>query len=506
METAVVNFYKNDRVRINRVFLFTFLFGFIAHGYCMFNTNFSHDSLFGMYYGEANTMEHLSVGRLLRPVYCIIKGNLSIPVINVLLMLIFLSVSIYLIVLLLEIRSGRAIALTAGILVSNYSMTLLSATYLHDVDCYMFALMLSLVGLYFLEKEKLKYSLLSILFFTASISLYQAYVNVVVTLILIKTMKEIRCNADVLDCLKKLVLKGICVGASMVLYFVIYKIVLLILKTSPTDPYNVPNTDFLTRNQLLDNLRALLGREIKWLIKPRNHHIQLVALMNIVLFVILAYAIINVLKDKRIRVINKAAYVVILCLVPFGLNILGFLVAWQHELMFFSFFLVYVIGNDFVEKHLPKKTGLFAAILVMVIIVDNCIYANTAYLKKDLEAKNTLSTVTRVIDRIEQVDEYVPGETPVMFVGRLFDSPLGLHRDFFDYDAIGLTRTFSATNEGTLETYLISYLAYPINFVYFSEEWGGKPEIQEMPSFPKNGSCRMIDDVLVVKLAEPVSE
>lgn len=32
------------------------------------------------------------------------------------------------------------------------------------------------------------------------------------------------------------------------------------------------------------------------------------------------------------------------------------------------------------------------------------------------------------------------------------------------------------------------------------------PRVMEMPPFPAQGSVRMVDDVMVVKLAEPVEE
>ena len=58
-----------------------------------------------------------------------------------------------------------------------------------------------------------------------------------------------------------------------------------------------------------------------------------------------------------------------------------------------------------------------AYVLVAVLLVQNVTIANTAYVKKELDADATLSTMTRVADQLEQREDYVLGETPVAFIG-----------------------------------------------------------------------------------------
>lgn len=67
------------------------------------------------------------------------------------------------------------------------------------------------------------------------------------------------------------------------------------------------------------------------------------------------------------------------------------------------------------KKQIGKKTraaGLRFAFGGADALFDRGIYANQMYLKKDLEYDATLSVMTRVVDRIEQVEGYIPGETP----------------------------------------------------------------------------------------------
>ena len=68
---------------------------------------------------------------------------------------------------------------------------------------------------------------------------------------------------------------------------------------------------------------------------------------------------------------------------------------------------------------------------VLTLLFDRGIYANQIYLKKDLEYDTTLSVMTRVVDRIEQVEGYIPGETPVKFLGDIQRSKLAMTRPAF---------------------------------------------------------------------------
>ena len=79
-----------DLKRLKFIFLWVFAFGLVAHGFCYFNGNFSHDSLFSIY--EESPALMISVGRYLRPVYRLLRGKFTLPVINGFLSLCFLNI------------------------------------------------------------------------------------------------------------------------------------------------------------------------------------------------------------------------------------------------------------------------------------------------------------------------------------------------------------------------------------------------------------------------------
>ena len=62
-----------DWQKLKFIALWVFAIGLVAHGYCYFNSNFSHDSLYSIYEQSPELM--ISVGRYLRPLYRLLRGN-----------------------------------------------------------------------------------------------------------------------------------------------------------------------------------------------------------------------------------------------------------------------------------------------------------------------------------------------------------------------------------------------------------------------------------------------
>jgi hypothetical protein len=144
-------------------------------------------------------------------------------------------------------------------------------------------------------------------------------------------------------------------------------------------------------------------------------------------------------------------------------------------------------------------------VIICFLLLSNIIYANQAYLWKDLAWQNTMSTVNRIIDRMEQTDGYCVGETPVAFVGGLYASELWHERDGFEISGTGLSDfNFVFTYYDTYKWYFDYVLAYPINFIEEEEleEWSVNEEVIEMPPFPENGSVKIINGTMVVKLSD----
>jgi hypothetical protein len=155
------------------------------------------------------------------------------------------------------------------------------------------------------------------------------------------------------------------------------------------------------------------------------------------------------------------------------------------------------------KMRFPKLQQYWLVIALGVLLFNNIIYANQVYLKKDLEYQNTMSTMNRIIDRMEETDGYVLGETPVVLIGYLTDSELSVDRDGLKMDEVGLGIDFSVSYYQTYSWYFKYILAYPINLMDagVAEQWSGQSAVMEMSAFPAKDSCQMIDGTMVVKLS-----
>ena len=156
--------------------------------------------------------------------------------------------------------------------------------------------------------------------------------------------------------------------------------------------------------------------------------------------------------------------------------------------------------------------------LVFLTIISNTIYANQIYTKNDLGYQATFSTLTRLEAKLESLDGYTPGTTPVVLEGSLSNNSFfNAIRTGFppDHDqlpyegghysnyAVGLDSQVSLYTNGQIKQYYEFILGCPINIISAQEallEDSGYSAI-EMPAFPLNGSVVMKDGVVVARLS-----
>lgn len=146
------------------------------------------------------------------------------------------------------------------------------------------------------------------------------------------------------------------------------------------------------------------------------------------------------------------------------------------------------------------RIQIVAVILIGCIIYNGILLANQAYMKKDLEKTATISLVTRIIDRIEQLDGYSPNDTQVYVVGELRYSDLNRGNMDIPYleSKWGLWYNYSATYN--FVRYITDYMNYPMR-IAVNQNLADINDVKNMPAFPANGSVKMIDGAAVIKLS-----
>ncbi len=503
--------------KLKLVMFCTLLCGFFAHAYCYFNVSFSHDSSLVTQSWDWNWQ--ITIGRWIQPFYGFFRGDLYNPFLVGTLSLFFLAFSCYLILSLLNINSALGIFFTCGVLSTNCMVIYANATYIYLIDIYMLSLLFAVAGVYFYKKYKWGFAP-SVILSALSLGLYQGFLQAGILLFMFLVLYDLLKNKDVVSVVKESAGYLFTLVLSVALYYAGYKAVLWKTGLSAADYYNSA-AGLFEIGGIGDMISLIFGAYkyfFRYWLHPSTYNADIIAILTIILFVYMVYMFAYIVLKKKVRPVNLLLILLCGVLLPLGGNIIFVLAKGvEHELMIFSFFLfiVWAISLQEYKAQLSSSKPLFTVFgypaeaigifcFCALFILNNIIFANQVYLKKDLEFKKTYATLNRVIDRIEQIDGYVVNQTPVAIVGSLSSSSLAERETFFSYDGAGLENSFSVTYYISHFAFLENVMGYPINLLdeasaaLFKEN----ETVQEMPTFPDPGSCQMIDGTVVVKLSD----
>ena len=502
-----------DNKRLKLVFFWVFVLGLTAHGYRFMNPNFNHDSMYSLYEQGPELM--ISVGRFLRPVYRLLRGSLTLPAFGGILALVYLSAAGYLLVELLDIESGKLIALVCGILTVNSSMSLMNATYMSDTDAYCLAFLLAVTGVWAARRWKHGKLLLVFCCFCA-MGIYQAYVSTAVFLLLLLGLMDLLQGKPVKQVYGRLLGEMLLVLAAIILYYGGMKLAQSLTHVKDAEMYNtVSSLPPLSIGLVLSRIKACAAAGALWAVMPvgpAGHFQWLLRGINILMGVLSVVCFVSLIRRRKLNAGSVLGIIGIVAVMPFGLNVATLISGVYHWLTMFSLNLLYLMVLVLAQMSDSASGTRFKrlawAVMAVLLVYDGCLYANELYLKKDMESTATLSTFTRIIDRMENTPGFDPKITRVVMIGELNDSPLSVQRPGIGNDATGLWQNFSVSYYDTNVAYLTYYLGYPVDCVSQEELtcWEQDERVIEMPSFPAQGSVRMIDDVMVVKLAQPVKQ
>ena len=107
--------------------------------------------------------------------------------------------------------------------------------------------------------------------------------------------------------------------------------------------------------------------------------------------------------------------------------------------------------------------------------------------------------MTRVTDRIEQTEGYVPGETEVAILGAPDVEPLSGYDQ--TYEIIGAIFSTPITNEDFYDAYFTTVLQNPIRLCDSQRREELAAQAQALPAFPSAGCITWIDGTLVIRLS-----
>ena len=478
-----------------RVFIYTFIISAIAHLYRWTNASFVHDATLVF---QHDLDWQVSLGRFIIPYYLKIRRYIAAPFLIGLFATFFLSVSIVFIIRILDVSSWSGILLICGILSTNVTLTSSYAEYLPWTDIYMVSLLFSVFGLYILIYYKNGFWLSGI-FISVSMGLYPCYIEIYVALFMFWIILQIIKNqpAPVFGYAICKFLISLAIGG--LLYYFGWKLSLRVYDTMPALARNSV-AGILNYESLIKQFPVLIFGTYKSFFASFLSSAKLVKICNVLICLVSLIAPFICTRNRR----SQLLILILLILLPLYSNFVyilsqGYLtetMRYPHAL-FFLFPLVLVSKSKITEANTFIMVSL--PLLLVLTICTNVIHSNHVYLQKDLEYHSTLSVMTRVIDRIERTDGYIPGTTPVVLIGTLDNSEIALTDDGFDSKS-----HYATTYYETYQNYFSTVLGYPINILDkdFAEDYYSNSNVIAMASFPSEGCTKIIDGVLVIKLSD----
>lgn len=220
-----------------------------------------------------------------------------------------------------------------------------------------------------------------------------------------------------------------------------------------------------------------------------------------------------VLGSRKLGWKERILLIVLVLLLPIGANMIYVLtMGGSHDLMVYSIWLLWLLALLLSDgmcrngKHPVFRWQKWLTMVMMVgLLYGSVQFANGMYLKKDLEQNAYLSLMTRVVDRMEQCEGYVTGETPVVFVGvpNVMNDVMPGFKDYWNVTGMTFPDVILAPEKSRFQAYFDYILNIPVVLADDYHWFAGiyNEETANMPCFPAAGSVAMQGDVLVVKLS-----
>ncbi|MER2235997.1 MAG: glucosyltransferase domain-containing protein, partial [Candidatus Limivicinus sp.] len=511
---------REAQLRLLLSFLAVFLFGLAAHAYGFLRAGYSHDMLNALVVEPVETYWKMQLGRPGIVLYRrVLRGLIAAPWQLGLLSLVWLSLSCFLITGLFRIPSRLFTVLVAGMLTANLSLIAMTATFLYEMDADLFAMLIGICAVWLWDRGGWKGALAGVLLITFCVGTYQSMVSVPITLIMLLSMAALLRG----ERFQKVFRKGTRALVMLALGGLLYWVLVYLMCSwkginLAMDSYNnVSQTSSLSLFGRIAHVYATWAAAF-W--NPARSHVEpFVLVVNSLLALLGLWHLLDWLIRGRAGGKEKLLLGVLVLLLPLGMNTAQLSFSRDvHDLMKTAFWLsgLAVLLPVFLpEDRLSAGTSLrltraVSVLLLFALFFSNIQTANVVYTRKNLEQNAALSLMTRVLYRMEEREDYVPGETVVVFAGvsdQLQDRIPGFEAT---YDITGCEQ--SSPIEKALTSY--NYHVYAAYFRYIlnnpavlaeSDVWNRMQQderVRAMSCYPDTDCMQMLDGMLIVKLGD----
>lgn len=500
------------------IFLCSFTLALLTHLYRFTHLFVNHDNLMGIF--PAGSIGGLTSGRWLLYIVGYLAGNFSNPWLDGMVGALMLAGACTLFAALFKIRRLLPACLMSLCMVAFPAVT---ATYnfMFTSSQYFLAMLLAVLAAWLLHKGGAVRFGLALVCLACSIGIYQAYFCLAAAALVTSMLLE-ACEGRWRDNFKGFLLTGLRYLIGLALGMVLYMIILQLCLWYT----GVQLTDYQGINHMGQNLTlvSLLVRMMRGCFRLWTHFFNNPLYTDLFRYCLAASLFADVVAVGLLcftrRLYKNIANIVqlagLIILFPIACNSIFILVGREsdvHTLMIYPAVLLLLLpvllgsritAQDLAvlrQKSLQRVAMVFICGLLLLQAVFGhqfLVITNRVYTCMDLTYESVYAYFTRLTAKIEMQEGYTP-ETPVVIIGKIIQ-----HTHIPNANLKGAVPLEYAINMYSRDLFMI----YSTGFCYTSpppqeiEALQARPEVQQMPCYPAEGSIATIDGVIVVKLGE----
>lgn len=502
-----VTTYKMD-ARKKKLLLWTAIITLCANGYSFLNYMPAHDAVNHMF-SSAGEWE-VQLGRFLQPYYASLRGNVVSPWLAGLIGAVFAVMSADLIADMIKIESPVFEILACGFLMANLSVTELCGIFIYIYDCCMIALFLSCLSVWCQLHVRHPWNLiLGAVCIVLSMGLYQAYISVTIVLCAVVLLQKVLADTSWKEEVRSAVSMGLMMAIGAAGYLLLYKIMLTVWHTTSTSGSNgMGRLTELSVQMIFQNIIKAYSNIVSFFVVGSRHFGKIICTLHGVLLLIVMAGFILLLKQKKLKIHNSIGAVLICMTLPIWCNFTGVIQGENIVLRSsYALYLLFPIGIMIVDSlgDIPvrKPMRYLTGIICIFLLVRNIQYSNIAFMYDRAAYDRSISIMTRVLDDIETYEGYEIGVTPIAVIGEFTENDnievyRGDTRNINGHRRVATTYPKTTYNFWRSMGSLINGIEDDDILATYKE----LDEVQQMPCYPHEGYCRMIGDVMVVKIAD----
>ena len=490
------HFFELIKTKIKKDWLFAFgsafLTGLIIHLFRLTNHLLTWDSVYNFH--DPQNIIHL--GRCFLTLSCGIGSYYDLQWINGLLSLAYLSLTCVCLTEIFSLRGKVSIFLISALTVS-FPTVASTFAYMYTADGYFLAMLFVTMAVLFTIRCR-KGWIGGLFLIAAAYGSYQAYISYAIILILTWTVLQLLfTETTVRDMLRywgRFLLMG---GLGTAFYLICNKVLSAIEGVAASDYNGISTMSLPNGSRLVQAVKDCIIDFVYFFFGPLDT-MNLYKILNAALMILLAALLIRLVLQSKIYRTPTRFVMMLFCLIamPFVCSIIYFLSpeVRYYMLMYAGFSLIYMLPVLIYDKStlaLGAPASWLCVLLTAVTVFNFALISNISYLYMKASNEMTFALTNRMVDRIEQLEDYDSLEK-LCVIGH-----------FEDYDTISLN--LPPAMAGIRDSYFISEQAHfsAMMDTYFGLKLEScsdeeRTEIQTSDTFKQMGCWPAKDSVIQI--------